>query len=122
MNKPDNFYRGSRTPATTQERNRANLHQWCDLAVGMQTIRGQWKASILMALSEAESDIPALQGRLAVADRRVVVRALRELEEDRLIERSAGGTRYSLTFDGSQIIEILGDIARWQRARSTTGT
>lgn len=118
MNKPDNFDRGSRTPTTTQERNRANLHQWCDLAVGMQAIRGQWKASILMALSETESDIPALLGRLAVADRRVLVRALRELEKDRLVERSAGGTRYSLTSDGSQVIEILGDISRWQRARS----
>ena len=88
MNKPDNFDRGSLMPATTQERNRANLHQWCDLAVGMQAIRGQWKASVLMALSETESDIPALQGRLAVADRRVLVRALRELERDHLLERS----------------------------------
>ncbi|WP_116130757.1 winged helix-turn-helix transcriptional regulator [Tropicimonas sp. IMCC34043] len=121
MNKSDNFDRGFRTPATTQERNRANLQKWCDLAVGMQAIRGQWKASILMVLSETESDIPALQGRLAVADRRVLVRALRELEKDRLVERSAGGTRYSLTSDGSQVIEILGDIARWQRARRKTG-
>ncbi len=108
-------------PATTQERNRANLHQWCDLAVGMQAIRGQWKASVLMALSETESDIPALQGRLAVADRRVLVRALRELERDHLLERSTEGTQYSLTPDGSQIIEILRDIARWQKARSKTG-
>lgn len=122
MNKPDNFDRGTRPPATTQERNRANLQQWCDLAVGMQAIRGQWKASILVALSETESDIPALQGRLAMADRRVLVRALRELERDHLLERSAGGTQYYLTPDGSQIIEILRDIARWQKARNKTGT
>ncbi|MGO4855655.1 winged helix-turn-helix transcriptional regulator [Phaeovulum sp. W22_SRMD_FR3] len=87
----------------------------------MQAIRGQWKASVLMALSETESDIPALQGRLAVADRRVLVRALRELERDHLLERLAGCTQYALTPDGSQIIEILRDIARWQKARSKTG-
>lgn len=118
MSKSDNFDRGSLSPATTQERNRANLYHWCDLAVGMQAIRGQWKASILMALSETGGGLPALQSRLIMADRRVLVRALRELENDRLVERSDGGTRYFLTSDGKQIIEVLGDIARWQRDRS----
>ena len=121
MNKSDNFDRGARPPTTTQERNRASLFQWCDLAMGMQALRGQWKASILMVLSDAEGDIPAMQARLDMADRRVLVRALRELEKDRLLTRSIEGTVYSLTPDGHRIIGPLRDIAQWQTMRSKTG-
>jgi|GEM_PF-5905825 len=89
--------------------------------MGMQALRGQWKASILIVFSDAENDIPALQARLDMADRRVFVRALRKLEKDRLLARTAGGTVYSLTPDGHRIIGPLRDIAQWQTMRSKKG-
>lgn len=117
MNQSDNFDLHVDAWTTTQERNRGSLFSWCDLAAGMQAIRGQWKAPILIALSEAQSDVPALQRRLEQANRRVIVRALRELGEDRLIQKSACSNQYLLTSDGSAVVAILRDIALWHAER-----
>lgn len=108
---------GARPWMTTQERNRDRLAIWCDLAAGLDTVRGRWKASILVALDEADRDMPALQKRLDAADRRVLVRALRQLEADRLVSRSGAGNGYALSPDGAELVGILRAIARWQAAR-----
>lgn len=81
-------------------------------------MRGEWKGAIMIALSEARHDIPAIQQRLKAANRRVLVRALRQLEDDRLVRRLPSGTEYILTTDGEALVKILRDIAQWQAARS----
>jgi DNA-binding HxlR family transcriptional regulator len=120
MNQSDNFdTAGQRTWSTIQERNRGKLHDWCDLAAGLQTVSGQWKASILIALSEKESGLPNIQRRLEFASRRVLVRALRDLEKDGLVSRSADvATAYSLTHDAMALVPILRDLAAWNSART----
>lgn len=119
MNQSDNFDTAShRTWSTIQQRNRGMLHGWCDLAAGLQTVSGQWKASILIALSEKACALPDIQRRLEFASRRVLVRALRELEKDGLVSRSAEvATAYSLSRDGLALVPILRDLAAWNSAR-----
>ncbi len=119
MHQTDNFDITVADWTTTQERNKGVLHQWCDLAVGLETVRGQWKASIIVTLAEAPVGVPELQKRLAPANRRVLVRALRELETEALIIRDqTESTNYSLTSEGAALARILLDLAMWQKARS----
>ncbi|WP_153768329.1 winged helix-turn-helix transcriptional regulator [Labrenzia sp. CE80] len=119
MNQTDNFDIATRSWSTIQERNRENLHEWCDLAAGLQTVSGQWKASILIALSERDSSLPKIQRRLELASRRVLVRAMRELETDGLVSRSPlEMTAYSLTRDGAALVPILRELAGWNATRN----
>lgn len=119
MDQSDNFDTARRTWSTIQERNRGNLQGWCDLAAGLQTVSGQWKASILIVLSEKDSGLPDIQRRLEFASRRVLVRAMRELEKDGLVSRSAHvATGYSLTRDGLALVPILRHLADWNAARA----
>jgi len=118
MNQTDNFDRGGQKWSTTQERNRDSLHDWCELALGLQTIRGRWKPSILIALSENITTIPQLQDRLSAVNRRVLVRALRELEADGLISRTTPDkTVYALTEEAKKLVNILHELAQWQVER-----
>ncbi len=64
MSQPDNSDIAAQAWTTTQAHNRTSLQHWCDLATGMHTVRGEWKAPILIALSEAARDIPGLGRRL----------------------------------------------------------
>lgn len=119
MDQSDNFDTAERSWSTIQERNRENLHTWCDLAAGLTTVSGAWKASILIALFEGHSSLPTLQRRLALASRRVLVRALRALEKDGLVTRSALAVpAYSLTRDGVALIPILKGLAHWNAGRT----
>ncbi|MCZ4259206.1 winged helix-turn-helix transcriptional regulator, partial [Sulfitobacter sp. G21635-S1] len=88
MGQSDNSDIAANDYRTVQHQNRDALKSWCDLAAGLDTVRGQWKASIIVALSEGITDLPLLQKRLPDADRRVLVRALRQLEADLLVTRS----------------------------------
>ncbi len=118
MDQTDNFDRVPHPWSTTQGRNRSSLHHWCDLAVALQSVRGQWKSSLLVALSEELHSIPQFQRRLGMANRRVIVRALRELETDGLITRHSPQSHdYYLTQDGLKLVEILHDLATWQSKR-----
>lgn len=116
MKQTDNFDIGAPVWSTTQERNRDKLHSWCDLAAGMEAVRGQWKASILVALSGAPSAVPQLLERLSPINRRVLVRALRELEAEVLISRT--DILYCLTNDGVSLVDILHKLVEWQKNRA----
>lgn len=119
MDQNDNFDIVRSDWTTTQERNKGALHQWCDLAVGLETIRGQWKASIVVSLAEASLGLSELHKRLTPANRRVLIRALRELEAEALIVRNTSiNIRYSLTEEGANLAKILLDLASWQKARN----
>ncbi|MBJ6135630.1 helix-turn-helix transcriptional regulator [Ochrobactrum sp. Q0168] len=119
MDQTDNFDIAVPDWTTTHERNKGLLHQWCDLAAGLETIRGQWKASIVVTLAETPIGVPELQKRLVPANRRVLVRALRELEAAELIVRNqTSGVGYSLTSQGMALAGILLDLAAWHKARN----
>ncbi|MBM1817497.1 winged helix-turn-helix transcriptional regulator [Pseudosulfitobacter pseudonitzschiae] len=118
MDQSDNFDIAARGWTTVQGRNRDALHGWCALAVGLQAVRGQWKASIIVALSEGAASLPQLQKRLPDADRRVLVRALRQLEADALVVRTeTTQVTYMLTPDGVALADILHALAEWQAQR-----
>tara|TARA_R110000751_G_scaffold162694_2_gene269155 strand:+ start:431 stop:868 length:438 start_codon:yes stop_codon:yes gene_type:complete len=118
VDQSDNFDIVARGWTTVQGRNRDALHGWCDLAVGVQAVRGQWKASIIVALSEGAASLPQLQKRLPDAARRVLVRALRQLATDMLVVRTeTTQVTYTLTPDGAALADILRALAEWQAQR-----
>lgn len=120
MGQSDNSDIAANGYRTVQHQNRDALKSWCDLAAGLDTVRGQWKASIIVALSEGAAGMPQLQKRLPDADRRVLVRALRQLEADLLVTRS--GTlqvTYRLTRDAVALARILHDLSDWQAQRGS---
>lgn len=58
MGQSDNSDIAANGYRTVQHQNRDALKSWCDLAAGLDTVRGQWKASIIVALSEGAAGMP----------------------------------------------------------------
>lgn len=106
---------------TVHAANREALHGWCDLARGVETFRGRWKPSILMATAGGPRTLPQLQAVLAEPARRVLIRALRELQADGLVHRDGPAALpvYALTPDAVALTALFGDLARWSRLRKS---
>lgn len=118
----DNFDRAPApvpTRPTVQAANRDALSERCDLARAVETFRGRWKPSIVMALQPGPRTLPDLHASLAEPARRVLIRALRELQADAIVTRHAedGQPTYALTADGRQLTALFQALAAWSRAR-----
>lgn len=100
---------------TVNAANRAALGAWCDLARGIETFRGRWKASILMALAGGPKPLADLRKALPGPARRVMIRALREMQGDGLVLRDGPDAqpRYGLSARGEALSAILADVAGW---------
>lgn len=69
-------------------------------------------------LAEEACGVADLQRHLAIANRRVLVRALRQLEVDGLVQRTGSpDTAYCLTRSGVELAAILLQLADWQKRR-----
>lgn len=111
---------GAADRPTIHAANREALAAWCDLSRAVESFRARWKPSILMALTDGPRPMSDLRAALTAPAKRVLVRALRELEADRLVERRGPEARplYALTADGTALARLLSDLASWEGGRA----
>lgn len=101
----------------------------CPLHEAMRCIGGKWKAQILCALGASGSlRYNALRRKLDGVSNTVLAQALRELEDDGLIQRTEYlevpvRVEYAITENGAGIIPILDQLSLWveQRWKSSKG-
>jgi DNA-binding HxlR family transcriptional regulator len=87
-------------------------HHWLDRVLNL------WPVLLLYALAEGTKRSSELERELAGISRRSLVRALRGLEADHLIERKVYAVvppmvEYSLTSAGASLIEPLASVCEW---------
>lgn len=90
----------------------------CATEAALNLIDGRWKGVILYHLLDGTLRFNALGRRLQTITQRMLVKQLRELEEDGLIERKVYAevpprVEYSLTEEGRSMESILRALESW---------
>jgi DNA-binding HxlR family transcriptional regulator len=90
----------------------------CFLDLGLEPIRGKWKAVILCHLSNGPKRFLELQRVTTGVSQKVLNQQLRELEDDQLIEKIVypevpPRVEYCLTKKGLELSPILELITKW---------
>lgn len=90
----------------------------CPLEFGVYLIRGKWKTGILCNLGESGMRFMDLYKRFPHVSQKVLTEQLREMENDKLINRVIfaevpSKVEYSLTERGKSLLHILGEIEKW---------
>ena len=95
----------------------------CPLHYAMDVIGGKWKVQIICALCNADTlRYNALRAKLDGVSNTVLAAALKELEQDGLVTRTAYPevpvrVEYSPTEDCRKLLPILEQLSDWAEAR-----
>lgn len=91
----------------------------CPLQKGMDILGGKWKMSLLCSLSaEGPTRYNDLKRRMGKISNTMLVKSLKELEEDGLVVRKEYlevpvRVEYEITEATRKLLPILADFARW---------
>ena len=88
------------------------------LDASIDVVGGKWKVLILWALGAGPKRFGELKRAVAGVSEKVLVQHLRELERDEVVHRKVHAAmppkvEYSLTPDGTTLIEALRPLAGW---------
>jgi DNA-binding HxlR family transcriptional regulator len=94
----------------------------CAVEATVAVIGGKWKPIILFHLLAGSKRFSELQRAVPQASDRMLTRSLRELEQDKLVERTIFAevpvrVEYALTADGRSLIPVLNAMSRWGNSR-----
>ena len=97
----------------------------CTLYAALNLISGKWKGMILYHLLRGERRFNALQRELKGCSQRMLIKQLRELEEDGLVARTVHAVvprrvDYRLTPVGESLGEAFCGVWRWAEANLET--
>ena len=103
-----------------------NKIYYCPIEVALDLINGKWKPLILRHLRRGSQGLEEVGRRIPLATRKMLVRQLRELEKDGLVERRELAEfpppiEYTLTQAGRRLMPLLDqlrDIGAAQARRS----
>jgi DNA-binding HxlR family transcriptional regulator len=95
----------------------------CAVETTVAVIGGKWKPILLFHLLSGAKRYSQLQRLVPQASDRMLTRTLRELEDDKLIDRCVfaevpARVEYSLTRDGESLIPVLNAMSHWGSKRS----
>jgi DNA-binding HxlR family transcriptional regulator len=95
----------------------------CAVETTVAVVGGKWKPILLFHLLSGAKRYSQLQKLVPQASDRMLTRTLRELEEDKLIDRCVfaevpARVEYSLTRDGESLIPVLNAMSDWGSRRS----
>lgn len=95
----------------------------CSVEVALALISGKWKPTLMFHLMSGTKRYSELQRLIPTASDRMLTRALRELEENKLVSRQIfaevpSRVEYSLTKDGKALYPILQEIETWVQNRN----
>jgi DNA-binding HxlR family transcriptional regulator len=108
-----------RKKSSTNYVNEKQINTMCNMAFTLSLLSGRWKPSILWHLQQQELRYMDLRKKLPDATERVLVKQLRELEQDRLIVRhELTGSRpvkvsYALSETGVSVLPLLQLAEHW---------
>ncbi|HYG83897.1 MAG TPA: helix-turn-helix domain-containing protein [Verrucomicrobiae bacterium] len=90
----------------------------CGLGVALQLIGGKWKGAILQLLEENPHRFGELKRDLLGVSERILIKQLREMEQDGLILRRdfkslPPKVEYSITPLGASLLEALCPLSEW---------
>ncbi|QJR37610.1 winged helix-turn-helix transcriptional regulator [Gemmatimonas groenlandica] len=90
----------------------------CPIERAVHVVGGRWKSMILYGLLDGPARYSVLRQRMAGCAERVLVRQLRELEADGVIERrlldaSGNHVEYRLTALGEALHDMFDGMRRW---------
>ena len=97
----------------------------CSLDYAVSLIKGKWKAVIICHLNDKTYRFLELQRALPGISEKILAEKLRELESDRLIERTSypevpPRVEYRLSPAGLQLFTILDQLQRWSDEQLAT--
>jgi DNA-binding HxlR family transcriptional regulator len=90
----------------------------CPVTHFLNRIGGKWKVLILYAVSRQVNRFSALQRAIPAISKQMLVNQLRELEEDRILERvifeeMPPHVEYKVTEYGSSLLPVINVIQEW---------
>ncbi len=93
----------------------------CPVQTTVQVIGGKWKPGIVFRLQNGTFRFGQLKREMPWISERVLIRQLKELVEDGVVERKdyrqiPPRVEYSLSEYGETLRPLLGEIARWGAA------
>lgn len=99
-------------------KNSANGEYICKVESSINEIGGKWKSLILCTLKDGKLRFSEINNKLPEITPRMLTKTLRELEEDRIINRKVYAevpprVEYSLTPKGKSVIPILDALCEW---------
>jgi DNA-binding HxlR family transcriptional regulator len=93
-------------------------HHGCPVQATMNTMSGKWKVQILWYLSFGPLRFGELRKKLAKISEKVLAEQLRQLEADRVVERSASqevppAVTYYLSEAGKKLVPLMETMCEW---------
>ena len=115
MNADKKVLSGNSTPTR-----RANPVTGCPLTAALAAVGGKWKLIIIYWLAESPKHFAALKREMSSISQKVLTQQLRELESDRIIDRTPTGpvpapVEYSLTEYGRSVLPLVEATRTWGR-------
>ncbi len=98
----------------------------CAMDVTMHFIGSKWKTVVLWYLRNGKKRFSELKQQMPQITEKMLHIQLKQLEEDKLIEREVFGSKpplkveYSLTPLGTTLLPLLNEVAAWGRNTGTT--
>jgi DNA-binding HxlR family transcriptional regulator len=94
------------------------LDRTCPFTMALSIIGGKWKPFIIFNLAGSKKRFGQLDASISGVSRKVLTDQLKELVEDKLVERTAFAetpprVEYSLTEKGKALVPIFLDIRKW---------
>lgn len=92
----------------------------CTIEGLMSVVGGKWSMPIIHSLSSGKKRFKELERNLPNINTRMLVKELKNLEENRVVKREAYATvpptvEYSLTISGEALVPIIIDLHLWGR-------
>lgn len=90
----------------------------CGVTHFFNLVGGKWKALVIFGISKKCNRFSLLQKAIPQISKQMLINQLRELEEDKLIERKIFAevpprVEYTLTDYGNDVISVILDIQQW---------
>lgn len=97
---------------------RENVPDYCMIEAAMEIVGGKWKMAILNHLFAGPQRFSQLRRAMPTITQRMLTRQLRELEADRLVQRTVypqvpPKVEYSLTAIGMSLRPIANQLESW---------
>ena len=94
----------------------------CAVEATISVVSGKWKPILLYQMRDGAKRYSELHRLVPQASERMLVRSLRELEQDHLIQRKVykqvpARVEYALTVDGESLIPVLNMMSVWGNER-----
>ncbi len=87
----------------------------CPMEIGLNVLSGKWKLKILWQISKGAVRFNELQRRLGKITTKTLTQQLRELEDQKIIQRTENPPKveYALTELGESICPVLKSLCDW---------